>query len=463
MNSKFINREEDISLLEEEWKKKAGGLIILYGRRRIGKTRLLTEFIKNKRGIFYIAEDSSAQIQINGLKNKIAEFLNDSLLKSLEIKDWEQLFEYLIKNLPKERFYIIIDEFSYLIKSEKRILSILQKFWDMKFSSSPAFIVISGSLLGLMSETVLSYASPLYGRRTKDILLEEMSFKDARKFVTMSFQEAIQLYMITGGVPEYLLKVAEYNNLESFLKKEFFSKRGYFYREPYYIISQEFKELKTYFSILNASAYGCTKPTEIANFIGMETRSIYPYLENLLRLGFIERQVSILGSQKKGIYLIKDHIFDFWFNFVFRYREEIEKEIFSLKNEEVSRYYGKKFENFTRNKVFHYLLPDYRRVGKWWHRDEEIDIVSINDETGEIAFFEVKWSDLSVKDAERIVVDLRRKAKLVNWNNNKRKEHFGIIAKSIEDKKKFKEDGIFIYDLKDLEEVLITNTFINPI
>ncbi|MEA1994524.1 MAG: ATP-binding protein [Euryarchaeota archaeon] len=441
-------------MLEEEWKKEGGRLIVLYGRRRIGKTRLLTEFTKNKEGIFYIAENSSVQIQINGLKNETSDFLNDSLLKDLKIKDWEQLFEYLAKNLPKERFYIVLDEFSYLIKSQKRVLSTLQKFWDIHFSSSPVFVVLSGSLLGLMSEMVLSHASPLYGRRTRDIFLGEIPFKYAINFVDMSFQEAIQLYTAVGGVPEYLLKAAEYDSLDEFLKRELFSKNGYFYREPYYILSQELKELKTYFSILNAIAYGCTRPTEIANFIGIKARSIYPYLENLIRLGIVEREVSILGSQKRGIYLIKDQIFDFWFNFVFKHRGEIEKEKFKLKKGELSTFYGKKFEKFVRDKIFHYLLPNYNRVGRWWHKNEEIDIVSINDETKEIAFFEAKWSDLSVKDAERIVLELKKKAKLVK--DGRREEHFGIIAKSIEDKKSLKKNGILVYDLEDLEEALIS-------
>ena len=116
-------------------------------------------------------------------------------------------------------------------------------------------------------------------------------------FCAVPFKKALQLYLIIDGVPEYLLKVSEYRNLHEFLEKEFFSKNGYFYREPYFIISQEFKGLKTYFSILNALSYGYTKPTAIANFTGIETRSIYPYLENLLRLGFRERRVSMFGKR----------------------------------------------------------------------------------------------------------------------------------------------------------------------
>ncbi|GBE54179.1 MAG TPA: ATP-binding protein [Euryarchaeota archaeon] len=453
MISKFINRGNEISLLEEEWKKENGRLIVLYGRRRIGKTRLLMEFTKDRKGVFYIAEDSSARIQINGLKNSIADFLGDSLLKTLEIKDWSQLFEYLAKNMPEERFYLIIDEFSYLIKSDKRILSVLQRLWDTIFSHSPIVMVLSGSMLGLMSEMVLSYASPLYGRRTRDIHLEELPLKHARKFLSLPVEEAMKLYFITGGVPEYLLKAAEYNSLSRFLEKELLNKTGYFYNEPYFIISQEFRELKTYFSILNAIAYGNTRPADIANFVGIEARRIYPYLENLIRLGFIERQTSILGSPKKGIYFIKDSLFDFWFNFVFRYKEEIEREIFSQKSGDMSGYYGKKFENFVRKEIFPHLL-NYSKIGRWWHREEEIDIVAINEPGKDIAFFECKWSKLKGRDVERIIKELRRKAKYVKWGNNDRNEQFGVIARHIEDKKILREAGFLLYDMEDFERIL---------
>ncbi len=453
MISRFIDRIEELSLLEEEWKKKNGRLIIVYGRRRIDKTKLLTEFVSGKKGVFYIAEDTSPRIQINGLKEKIAEFMGDNLLKTLEIKDWDQLFGYLAKNSPSERFYLLIDEFSYLVKSDKRILSVLQKYWDTSFSASNICILLSGSMLGLMSEMVLSYASPLYGRRSRDILLEGLSFRYSKEFFNMPLQQALEMYMIIGGVPEYLLKASEYTNLSDFVQKEFFNKYGYFYREPYFIISQEFKELKTYFSILNAIAYGNTKPVEIASFTGMNAREIYPYLENLIRLGFIERQVSIIGNPKKGIYLIKDHIFDFWFNFVFKYREEIERGVFNLKNknEWISSFFGKKFETFVLNEFIFNLLPAHQEIGKWWHKDEEIDVVALNDEKKEIVFIECKWSRLGAREALKILTELKRKATLVKWNNSERKEYYGIIAKTIEEKKDLREKGYLAFDLGDFK------------
>lgn len=214
-------------------------------------------------------------------------------MKNLDFRDWDQLFAYFVKNLPEGRFYLCIDEFSYLIKNDRSILGSLQRYWDSALSSSDICIVLSGSMLGLMSEMVLSYASPLYGRRTRDILLEGLPFSDARKLLDMSFEDSLKIYMVLGGVPEYLIKASEYKTLSPFLENEFFDKYGYFYREPYFIISQEFRDLNTYFSILDAVALKNTKPSEIANFAGMDTRQIYPYLENLIRLGFLERRVSL--------------------------------------------------------------------------------------------------------------------------------------------------------------------------
>ncbi len=451
MISKFINREDELNLLEEEWKRDRATLIILYGRRRIGKTRLLLEFVKDKEGIFYIAEDTSSKIQIEQLKEKIAEFLGDELLKRIDIKDWDELFLYLAKNMPDKRFYLILDEFTYLIRSDQRILSVLQKLWDLEFSNSKIFIVLSGSLLGLMSEAVLSYASPLYGRRTRDILLEELNFKFAMEFVSYSFEDTVKLYMTTGGVPEYLIKASDYNSLEDFLRREFFSKWGYFYREPYFIISQEFKELKTYFSILNAIAFGKTKPSEIANFIGVEIRKIYPYLENLIRLGFVRRITPVFSKGNRGIYVIRDTIFDFWFNTVFKHREEIEAETFEIDYNELSMYYGKRFEIFAREQIIPVFFRGYK-CGKWWYKEDEIDVVVFNEKERVIYFMECKWSDLNNRDVRRIVKSLERKSELVKVGDDW-KRFYGIIAKSVDERDSISDDVVII-DLRDFRKKL---------
>lgn len=454
MISTFVDRKDELALLEREWKKPNGSLVILHGRRRIGKTRILMEFCSNKKGILYIAEDTSVQIQIKGLKAKIAEMLDDQLLESLDIRSWDQLFDYLIKNAPKERFYLVIDEFTYLIRSDKSVLGILQKSWDTKFSSSNILIILSGSLLGLMSEKVLSYSSPLYGRRSRDILLEGLPFPDSCEFLDMSLKDQLKVFLIIGGVPEYLLKASDHEDLNGFLAMEFFNKQGYFYREPHFILSQEFREIKTYFSILNAIAFGNTRPTRIANFVGVDSREIYPYLENLMRLGFIQRETPIVGNQKKGIYLIKDEVFDFWFNFIHKNREEIERGSYSPKMESFDPYFGKKFEKFCLNEVVPKLLPEYRKLGRWWYKKEEIDIIAINEQEKAMVFIECKWSDLTAQKSKKIVEKLRNKASLVRWNNQERVERLGIIARSISDKNSLISEDFIAIDLEDIRTLL---------
>ncbi len=456
MISTFVGREKELSLLEKEWQKKRGSLVVLYGRRRIGKTRLMTEFIKDKPGVFYVGEDVSPHIQIMRFREKLAEFMQDEVLGSLDFRDWDQLFAYFMKNLPEERFYLCIDEFSYLIKNDRSILSTLQKYWDSVLSESNICILLSGSMLGLMSEMVLSYASPLYGRRSRDILLEGLPFADACKFLDMPFEDALKTYMVLGGVPEYLLKASEYGSLDEFIENEFFDRYGYFYREPYFIISQEFRELKTYFSILDAVASGNSKPGEIANFVGMEARKIYPYIENLIRLGFLERRVSLFGSSRMGIYLIKDQVFDFWFNFVSANKEAIERDSleFRADPEALRMYFARKFETFVEREFVPFLLPSALRTGRWWHKNEEIDVLAVDEAENTITFIECKWRTLNKNSAEKFLEALKRKSPLVKWGDTSRNEIYGLVARKIDGKAGLREKAYLAFDLEDLEKAV---------
>ena len=155
------------------------------------------------------------------------------------------------------------------------------------------------------------------------MLLSSLSFSYAHQFFHFSFSDSLKVYLSIGGIPEYLLKPSTYDSADSFYREEFFNRYGYFYHEPYFILSQEFRELKIYQSVLHAVALGNTAPTTIAQFSGLDTRHIYPYLESMIRLGLIEKEVSILGNARQGIYRIKDRVFDFWYRFVFSHRQEM--------------------------------------------------------------------------------------------------------------------------------------------
>lgn len=451
---RFINRGYELGLLEESWRSRGAKFIVVYGRRRVGKTRLILEFMEKKDGIFFIAEDTNKKTQINELKNKIAEFFNDEFLRRADLKEWRDLFDYLPKIMPKKKVCFVIDEFSYIIKNDSSIPSVLQKFWDTYLSNTEIFLLVSGSILGLISEKVLSSTSPLYGRRTKDLLVRPLTFKHSAEFLEMPFIEKIKTYMAIGGIPEYLLKAKIFKNSKEFFGHEFFKKDGYFYREPYFLLSQEFKEMKTYFTILNAIGYGNTKPTEIANFIGLDSREIYPYLENLIMLGFIKKVSPTLGKRKAGIYLINDVFFDFWFNFVHKNRENIEKDEFKADEGALNTYFGKRFEILVRDEFAPKMLK--QKVGMWWHKDKEIDIVAPNEQTREILFGECKWQDRV--NPKKVVRELKEKARFVDWHTDERKERYVIFAKSF--KEKIKEPELTLFDLEDMKKHSTLNSMI---
>lgn len=450
--ARLIDREEEIATLERDWDKNENAFIVIYGRRRIGKTRLLEEFCKNKQGVKYTAEDINKRIQIREFKDALAAYLKDDFLAKQEILEWTDLFSYLNKVLNKnKKMYIWIDEFFYIIKNDRSIISVLQKFIDSFLRNSKIFFVVSGSLFGLMSERILAHSSPLYGRRTRDILLKYIHFQYIREFLNMDLEGVVKTFLAINGIPEYLLVASKYNKFESFVCEEFFKKDGYFYREPFFLLSQEFKEIKTYFSILNAIAYGNTKPSEIANFVGIKAREIYPYLELLISYGFIKRETSVLSDKKRGVYYIKDSFFDFWFNFVHKSIEDIERNSYTLDKKRLSDFLGKRFEMFIREN-FRLFFNNFE-FGKWWHKDREIDIVALNEKTKEILFAECKWQ--SKVNAEKIVKALSEKAKFVQWNSEKREESFAVFAKSFSKKiENYEGKKVFCFDLKDIENIL---------
>jgi len=448
MIREFVDRESELRLLEEEWKKPGGRLIILYGRRRIGKTRLIGEFVRDKPGVLYFAEDTSPSLQMRQLQVSCAAFLNDSLLASLKINSWEQLFTYLAKHPPASRLYLVIDEFTYLAKNDPTILSALQKTWDTDLAGSPWCILLCGSMLGLMSDLALSSTSPIYGRRTRDMLLEALQFSDAQKFLSVQPIDALKIYLSIGGVPEYLLKAGDYGTFSDFTTREFFDRYGYFYREPYFILSQEFRELKMYQSILQAIAYGNHTPAPIAQFCGLDSRHLYPYLESMTRLGIIERELPVLVNTKKGIYRIKDRLFDFWYTFVFPNRQSIELNQISIPDAHFDPYFGRQFEVFIRHEVIPRLFPGYL-IGRWWYGEEEIDIIGYDDHSATILFAECKWGLLTRKEAKKLLSSLKKKSSYVR-HARFTEEKFLLVARTIEGKEALRKEGCLVLDLDDV-------------
>lgn len=444
----FVDREQEMKLLEREWEN-VPSFVVVYGRRRIGKTRLLTEFSRGKRAFFHTFMEGAREEQIRILREELAGFFEDEIF--LSFSDWFPLFKYLSSRI-KERTLIVLDEFSYAVKADRGILSALQRAWDHELSERPVMLVLSGSLLGMMRDEVLSYSSPLYGRRTAGFLLKPINLRYSLNFFK-DMDYGIRAYMLLGGIPAYLSLAARKSGIEE-LMGEFLSPIGYFYDEPYIVLAQELRELKVYFSILSAIAGGRHRPTEIANHVGMEGRRIYPYLETLIRLGFVRRETPVVGKEKRGLYRISDPMLLTWFSIVYPKRTAIELGIITREEvfQALQRVYSLRFEEVSRQFLVEINTAErlsfrFERIGRWWRKNEEIDLVALSERERKAFFVEVKWQELSEREARGILRDLERKSELVGLEDWE--EGYGLIAKSVEGKEELKEEGYLIFDLKD--------------
>lgn len=450
---RFLDREEELSFLEDEWEKDRASFIPIYGRRRTGKTRLMHEFLKDKEHVYHLASQESKGEQVNSFKKSLAQSLDDEFLKQTEMRDWKDLFSYLKKNLDKEeRFAIAIDEITYIIKRNKSFPSYLQDLWDNFLKETNIMLLLCGSLVGLMKESVLSHSSPLYGRRSGQIHLKPLAPHTLNE-VIKNEEKAVQLYSILGGIPKYY-EMIDYKKDFSEIINTILKPESLFFEEGTFLLGQEFKELGNYNSILKSISKGNTRLSNIANEIGMDTRKLSNYLDKLYELGFVikEKPITVTKKRYRGYnYRLKDNFLDFWFKFVFPNRSQIEERSFSYSeiHNKMNKFISKKFEDICKKEV----AKDYKKVGKWWYKSNEIDIVGLDEEDRSIAFGECKWTKNRID--ENVLRDLKNKSKKVRWHDDDRKEKYYLFSKSgfTQDFRAIGEkDEVILHDLSFLRK-----------
>ncbi|MDI6655472.1 MAG: ATP-binding protein, partial [Candidatus Hydrothermarchaeota archaeon] len=357
----------------------------------------------------------------------------------------------------KERIVLVIDEFPYLIALNSGVISIFQRIWDLNLSRQNVMLLLCGSSIGMMETEVLGYRSPLYGRRTGQWRLGKLGFEYLRRFFPgYSMEDIIRVYGCLDSIPEYLLKFSPELDFWENLRRNFVSKGSFLYEEAEILLREEFREPRNYTLILRAIAEGSRKLAQIASATGIDKGALSRYIHNLQRVGIVDAELpaTFPKKSKRSLYKLTDNYFKFYFRFVLPNKNNIEAEIDITPRikKEYDAYLGIIFEELVRElikmrKISIGFSPE--EVSPWWHKGEEIDIVTLNESTKEIAFIECKWSSVGKKDAERIFDDLTRKAVLVKWHNNKRREYYGIIAKNIANKEEFRSEGYLAYDLRD--------------
>lgn len=432
----FINRTRELEFLNNIYRENKSHFIVIYGKRRVGKTELVKQFFKDLPHIYFLADKAPEKEQLSMLSEKAGLLLKDEFLISRGFGNWYEFFKYI---KGKGRIIVVVDEFPFLIETNNAIPSIFQKGWDEDLKDSEIYLVLLGSSIGMMETEVLGYRSPLFGRRTGQLLIEPLGFQDSRKFFpNKSNEEFTYIYSILGGTPAYLLQFDPLSDLWTNIIKKILLPEAYLFSEPEFILREELREPRNYFSILRAISMGKTRTSEIINETGFEKNIISKYLSVLIDLRIIKREVPVTEKSyeksKKGIYVMNDNFFRFWFNYVFPnkgFMEEgeagyvIENKIKPNLDIFVSQTFEEVCRDYTKKGILMGLK--FNKVGRWWTRDAEIDVVGINEEENAILFGEVKWS--AKKVGVDILYDLKEKAKRVEWGKTNRKEYFVLFSR----------------------------------
>ena len=329
----FVGREEELTFLNARYQSKNAELIVLYGRRRVGKTETLREFCKGKPHVFFSCTQAIDKIQLRKFSTCMLDQDIPAKKYVSEFDDWEAAFTSIV-DLPygNQKKLVVIDEFPEMCKVNKSIPSILQNIWDSVLQRENVMIVLCGSSMSFIEKEVLSEKNPLFGRATGIYKMNEMGFYDAAKFFPeYSARDKVLTYAILGGMPHYLRQFSPEHSVGENIVQNIFSKGCILYSEVEFLLHQELRETSVYNSIIEAVALGNTKLNDISQkSLIDDTSKTSVYLKNLIELGIVTREFSVDVSLKqrsnsnRGVYKLTDNFFRFWYAFGFANFSQLE-------------------------------------------------------------------------------------------------------------------------------------------
>jgi AAA+ ATPase superfamily predicted ATPase len=439
----FVNREKELGFLEKEYSREGSSLVVLYGRRRVGKTALAVEFIKNKAGVYFLATEEKETQNRVAFKNIIAEHTDNELLLNANVDNWEMIFKIWLDAAHEGKKLMVIDEFQYLGKSNNAFPSIFQKIWDTMLKDRNVMVILCGSLISMMESQTLAYSSPLYGRRTGQIKLKQIPFQYYNEFFPgKPEKELIEYYAITGGVPKYIELFYGAKDIYRAIESNVLSKASFLYDEPNFLLQREVSEIGSYFSIIKTIAAGDRKLSKIAAALELKQTGLTKYLRTLINLDILEREVPVTEGNpeksKRGLYRIKDNFMVFWFKFIFPNLNHIESgheelAMKKIKANLTDSHIAYVYEDICTEKMWQLNAAgtwdfNFDKVGRWWNNDTEIDIAAIDTNGNNIVFGECKYWNKPVGTV--VLEELEQKANMVEWKKNERKNHFILFSNS---------------------------------
>ena len=429
----FIARKKELKELDNLYNMEGFRFAIVYGRRRVGKTALITEFIKDKDSIFYISIEQNDKAALDDFSARVLERFPSAASMIDRFPSWDKAFSYISGQVGEKRIVLVIDEYPYLASGNPSISSILQKHIDTDFKASNLFLILCGSSMSFMENQVLGYKSPLYGRRSAQFRVESFDYYDAGLFFpNYSYEDRILAYAVCGGIPQYLNALAEHDNLTDGIYECFLKKSGVLYEEPENLLKQELRKPAVYNTLIASIAGGASRLNEISTKAGEENKKCSKYLKSLLDLHIIGKEYPYgVKTERNSIYILHDNMFRFWYRFIPQNVTNIESGLGRqvLENrikQGLPVYMGHVFEDACREYMKRIngsqSLPFmFDGIGRWWgtnpktRTQEEVDILA---DAGDKAIFgECKWT--TEKMGSDILTELQRKSEIFGRYSDK--------------------------------------------
>lgn len=410
----FVDRETEFDQLTDCYQSETADFVVIYGRRRLGKSELVRQSIADRDdAVYYQAVESTAE-------NQLEQFVETASAQFPSLRNVRRDWEALLEALGEQDAVVVIDEFPFLIEEDESLPSRLQRAWDLKLQETGMTLVLVGSSISVMEDKVLSGSAPLYGRRTATIDLKPLSVGDAREFFPdYDAETAITAWAIYGGTPYYLQTIDPGQEVGQNVQESILSERGLLYSEPEFLLRTELRQPNTYYSILRALAHGRRTPNEIAGMAGVESASLSTYLQKLRRLRLVERHIPLTESataSKRGRYRISAPLFRFWFRFVYGNQDQLrilgEKAYEELVASELADYVSPLFERLCQRMLPTLVDRQFRDVGQWWFKEHELDVLGLT--TDGLVAGECKFTSDPV--GEGVLATLEQTATEVQWS-----------------------------------------------
>lgn len=416
----FVGREKELAELNRLYESDKFEFVVIYGRRRVGKTALINNFVKGKKTIYFTGVESNERLNLENLSRSIFEYSN-GIPADTVFSSYQTALEYVFKLSEDDRIILAIDEYPYVARASKSLASTLQLLIDRYKDSSKLMLILCGSSMSYMEDEVLAYKAPLYGRRTAQMKILPFDFLESCKyFPGLSDEDKALAYGIVGGTPQYLLQINDELSIEDNIKNIFLNPMSFLYEEPINLLKQEVREPAIYTAVVTAISKGCSRLSEISNKVGEATNVCSRYIKNLLSLGIIKKETPYgEKNSKKAVYSVADNMFAFWYRFVFDNSSAIAMGavdlVYKRIREQLSDHMGKVFEEICAQYLWRQLLSgnspvEFVSLGRWWGNDPvnkcqaEIDIMGEQDgETAIIA--ECKWrnEDVNLDVLEQLI------------------------------------------------------------